>query len=382
MLIKDSTYLDFDDVLLLPHRSQLKSRKDVDLNRQFTTLHGYMFQGTPIIASNMLCGNFKMLETLENYYMFTAIAKHHTQEWFTHFENRRQNPNCQTTFYRAIRQGFFTIGMSEDEKNNLLKFYNLLKETDEAYCGYPLHENLKICIDIANGYTQKFSDYVRSIRELFPKNFIIAGNVATPEMCSELIVAGADCIKVGIGSSKFCRTRAATGVGVPQFSALIECADVVHGLRGLIISDGGCKTPGDVAKAFCANADFVMLGTMFAGTDECDGDEIEKYIHDGTYRRVDNVGGWYDNLPNVKTKKYKTFYGMSSWEAQKKHGEKKDYRTSEGYVEEVECKGPVKNVVDDILGGLRSTGTYIGADKIRYFGRCATFIRVQRTHSR
>ena len=197
-------------------------------------------------------------------------------------------------------------------------------------------------------------------------------------MTEQLILAGADYVKVGIGPGSHCSTRRQTGIGYPQLSAVIECSDAAHGLGGGIISDGGVRTPGDASKALCANADMVMIGGMFAGTDECDGDITEKRFKTG---EMHWSNGEY--VPMVETKTYKTFYGMSSKHAQEKHGSgMKEYRSSEGTVSEVEYVGSVDGIVKDLLGGIRSTGTYIGAKEIKDFGKCSTFIKVNRVHDR
>lgn len=164
-----------------------------------------------------------------------------------------------------------------------------------------------------------------------------------------------------------CTTRLATGVGYPQLSAIMDCADAAHGLNGHICADGGCTTPGDVAKAFGAGADFVMLGGMLAGCDECDGEwQID----------TDSVTG------AVSNKRLK-FYGMSSQEAMDKYsGGVADYKTSEGKSVDVPYKGPALSVVKNILGGLRSSCTYVGTEKLKDFSKCCTFIRVNRTHNR
>lgn len=211
-----------------------------------------------------------------------------------------------------------------------------------------------ICVDVANGYSEHFVHFVKDVRQKFPSHTIMAGNVVTGEMVEELILAGADIIKVGIGPGSVCTTRKKTGVGYPQLSAVIECADAAHGLGGHIISDGGCTCPGDVSKAFGAGADFVMLGGMLAGHSESSGEIIEK-----------------------NGKKYKLFYGMSSDTAMKKHaGGVADYRASEGKTVEVPYKGPVDETIRDILGGVRSTCTYVGAAKLKELSRRTTFIRV------
>ncbi|KAH3770312.1 hypothetical protein DPMN_171596 [Dreissena polymorpha] len=211
-----------------------------------------------------------------------------------------------------------------------------------------------LCVDVANGYSEHFVQFVKNCRAEFPKHTIMAGNVVTGEMVEELLLSGADIIKVGIGPGSVCTTRKKTGVGYPQLSAVIECADAAHGLGGHIISDGGCTCPGDVAKAFGAGADFVMLGGMFAGHAESGGEMVEK-------------GG----------KKYKIFYGMSSATAMKRHaGGVADYRASEGKTVQIEYRGLVEVTVQDILGGVRSTCTYVGAGKLKELSRRATFIRV------
>jgi GMP reductase len=361
MILENSTKLDFDDVLIKPKRSTLESRKNVNLIRLFKTRQGKEFEGIPVIASNMATGNFTMLLALSEHRMFTAIAKHHSKEWFD-----------REHFTTKLQFGFFTIGIRDpEERSRLVEFYDLLQKER-------IKTPLKIIVDVPNGYVQKFSDFIKRLRETLPDSVIFAGNVCTPEMAEELIISGADGVKIGVGPGSFCRTRVQTGVGYPQLDAIISCADAAHGLNGLVIADGGCKTPGDVAKAFCANADMVMLGTIFAGTDECDGSIITKYMHEGEYIKV---GEKYE--PVINEKKFKIFYGMSSDLAQESHfGGIKDYRASEGLVEEVPYKGPVNVQIRNILGGLRSCGTYIGAATIKHFGKCASFIKVNRVHNR
>ena len=360
MILENGIKLDFDDVLIKPKRSMLESRKNVNLIRKFKTRHGKELEGIPIIASNMATGNFNMLFALSEHRMFTAVAKHHSKEWFN-----------MEDIVKKMQYGFYTIGIrNHEEYDQLLSFNELLLKEG-------IQEPLKVIVDVPNGYVQKFSDFVKNLREKLPESIIFAGNVCTPEMAEELIIAGADGVKTGVGPGSFCRTRVTTGVGYPQLDSIISCADAAHGLNGLIIADGGCKTPGDVAKAFCANADMVMLGTMFAGTDECDGNIITKYIHEGEYSLSES--GQYE--PIINESKYMVFYGMSSDLAQKSHfGGIKDYRASEGLVEEVPYRGSVNISVRNILGGLRSCGTYIGAASIKYFGKCASFVRVNRVH--
>lgn len=326
--------LDFKDVLLRPKRSTLKSRADVDLYREIRFRNSKQtFRGIPIIASNMdTVGTFEMATSLAKHGMFTTIHKHYKVEDWLNFSKK----NKDALGFVAVSSG---SGKADFEK---------LKKIIEA-----VPDIRFICLDVANGYSEQFVEYVRSVREAFPQHVIMAGNVVTGEMVEELILSGADIIKVGIGPGSVCTTRKKTGVGYPQISAVLECADAAHGLGGHIISDGGCTCPGDVAKAFGAGADFVMLGGMLSGHDQSGGEIIER---DG--------------------KKVKLFYGMSSATAMNKHvGGVSEYRASEGKTVEVPYRGDAEATVLDILGGLRSACTYTGASRLKELPKRTTFIR-------
>ena len=327
--------LDFDDVLIRPKRSTLSSRRLVDLNRKFEFRHSNeTWEGIPVIAANMdTTGTFEIAESLKKEKMFTAIHKFYSLDQWAKAINSSQIDleHCAVTF-----------GVEEAE--NAEEFFDYLEKNN-------LNKPKFICLDVANGYTELFLDLVKKIRSKFD-NPLIAGNVVTGEMTEALILAGADIVKIGIGPGSVCTTRTVTGVGYPQLSAIIECADAAHGLRGHVISDGGCSKPGDVAKAFGAGADFVMLGGMFAGHEESGGELIEK---DG--------------------KKYKQFYGMSSDTAMERYyGDIKNYRASEGETIALEYKGPIDKTIQQILGGLRSAATYVGAKDIKNLPKCTTFI--------
>jgi GMP reductase len=353
MHIDSEIKLDFCDVLIKPKRSTLESRSQVKLVKTFNPKYGNPFSGTGIIASNMLTGTPAMYTTLSKYNCFTAFAKHYSGQFSE----------------SQLEYGFYTIGMKNDSELGQLKAF--WEQIDNS-------PYLKICVDVANGYQQRFSDYINRLRDHFYPCVIVAGNVCTPEMVQELVIAGADYVKVGIGPGNACRTRLKAGVGYPQLSAIIECSDAAHGLGAGIVADGGIRSAGDVAKAFCGNADMVMIGSMLAGTNECDGECITKRFESD---ELEWDNGQYKK--KIIEKEYKLFYGMSSDLAQKNHfGGIKDYRTSEGSVEEYECKGSASLVIEDILGGLRSTGTYIGARSLKDFGKCATFTRVSRQHDR
>ncbi|CAK9825553.1 GMP reductase 1 [Anthophora retusa] len=326
--------LDFKDVLLRPKRSTLKSRSDVDLYREIVFRNSKQaYQGIPVMASNMdTVGTFEMAKALSKHGLFTTVHKYYSAEEWKDFAAKN---------YACLQNVAASSGTG---KGDFERLSNVLTAVPELSF---------ICLDVANGYSQHFVEYVRKVRAEFPSHTIIAGNVVTGEMVEELILSGADVIKVGIGPGSVCTTRMKTGVGYPQLSAVIECADAAHGLKGHIISDGGCTCPGDLAKAFGAGADFVMAGGMFAGHDECGGEIIEK-----------------------NGRKYKLFYGMASNTAMKKHaGGVAEYRSSEGKTVEVPYKGSVENTVLDMLGGLRSACTYTGAERLRELPRRATFIR-------
>jgi len=327
--------LDFKDVLLRPKRSTLQSRKDVDLHRQIAFKNsGATYNGIPVIASNMdTVGTFEMAKALAKHGCFTCMHKYYSVEEWVAFA--KENPE-------AIQHVAASSGTGEGD-------FERLKAILEAVPKVSF-----VCLDVANGYSEHFVMYVRKVRKAFPSITIMAGNVVTGEMVEELILSGADIIKVGIGPGSVCTTRKKTGVGYPQLSAVIECADAAHGLGGHIISDGGCTCPGDVAKAFGAGADFVMMGGMLAGHDQSGGEIMER-------------GG----------KKVKLFYGMSSATAMQKHvGGVAEYRASEGKTVEVPYRGDVNATMLDVLGGLRSACTYVGAGKLKEMSKRTTFIRV------
>ena len=356
MRIEDEIKLDFKDVLIRPKRSTLSSRREVDLNRTYKFRHsGWSWTGVPIMAANMDgVGTFEMAAELYEHRMFTCLVKSYGLEDFVNLQ--------EITFgnYCAV-----STGTSDRDWSKLQQILNTFPEL-----GF-------ICIDVANGYSEHFGDFVAKVRERYPTHTIIAGNVVTADMTQELILRGADIVKVGIGPGSVCTTRIQTGVGYPQLSAIIECADAAHGLGAHIIADGGCTCPGDVAKAFGAGADFVMLGGMLAGHDQGGGTIIEKRFQTGEQVKW----GFKDNDWTSKTdvKKFIEFYGMSSDTAMEKHhGGVAEYRSSEGRTVEIPYKGDVNDTVRDLLGGIRSTCTYVGAPSLKQLSKCTTFVRVNR----
>ena len=353
MLIENDMKLDYKDVLIRPKRSTLKSRSQVRLERKFNFRNSKAdYEGVPIMASNMDgVGTFEMADKLAEGNIFTCLVKTYSVEQLTIFFNNNDLPERSDNVAMSI-------GTSDDDFHKLVDV--------QANVG----DKLKyVCMDIANGYSDHFAARVRKVRDQFPGLIIIAGNVVTGEMTEELILAGADIVKVGIGPGSVCTTRIQTGVGYPQLSAVIECADAAHGLGGHIIADGGCTCPGDVAKAFAGGADFVMLGGMLAGHDQGGGEIITKSYLSNELN--EQTGKQY-----VETKEFVQFYGMSSDAANTKHfGGLKDYRSSEGREVLVPYRGDVAVTIQDLLGGIRSTCTYAGALKLKQLSKCTTFVR-------
>ncbi|WP_298378659.1 GMP reductase [Azospirillum sp.] len=337
MIIESDLKLDFKDVLIRPKRSTLQSRNDVNVNRTFTFLHNQRdWTGFPLIAANMdVVGTMAVARTLSRFGAMTALHKHYRAEELIDFFQGDESGNV-----------FYSLGITDADREKF-KAVKAKAPVD------------KLCIDVANGYTERFVEVVARMREENPDIVIMAGNVVTGDMTEALLLAGADIVKVGIGPGSVCTTRKMTGVGYPQLSAIIECADAAHGLKGQVCGDGGCTVPGDLSKAYGAGADFVMLGGMLAGHDECEGD-IRYEERDG------------QRIPATMV-----FYGMSSDTAMHKYaGGVASYRASEGKTVEVPYRGPIEGTVQEIMGGVRSMMTYIGATKLKEVPKRTTFVRV------
>lgn len=334
MRIEQDIKLDYKDVLFKPKRSKLESRRDVDLTRTFKFHNsGNEWTGIPIMSSNMDgVGTFEMAKVLQEHKMLTVMRKHYSVEDWS------KNAKGVKMKYLSVCTGTGVIWDPDARDFATMK----------AVLG--MYPDIKfITVDVANAYHENYADFIARLRDQYPDKTIIAGNVISAEMTEELIIKGADIVKCGIGPGSVCTTRLMTGVGVPQLSGIIECADAANGIGGHIIADGGCVYPGDVSKAFGAGAHFVMLGGMLAGHDESEGEVVNGKVQ---------------------------FYGMSSDAAMATHGTRKDgYRGAEGKVVELPHKGPVEPTVIEILGGLRSTCTYIGAKRIKDMPKCTTFVR-------
>tara|TARA_B100000795_G_C22780844_1_gene432189 strand:- start:802 stop:1851 length:1050 start_codon:yes stop_codon:yes gene_type:complete len=342
MKLENEIKLDFKDVLFRPKRSTLSSRSEVELERTFNFKHSKQsWTGVPLMSSNM--------DTIGSLSMFTELCKNKCITCFHKYIDIDEIINKWDSAFMSADYFSLSTGITDKDFERLENNINKLDSN-----GIKVKF---ICIDVANGYMFKLVDFCKKVRERYPERTIIAGNVVSRDITEELIINGkVDIVKIGIGSGAVCTTRLQTGVGMPQLSAIIECADAAHGLGGMIISDGGACFPGDISKAYGGGADFAMLGSMFAGHLECPGDVVEE---DG--------------------KKYKLFYGMSSDTAMNKyHGGVANYRSSEGKTVKVPFKGPVQDTINNILGGVRSTCTYIGSSKLKDLSKCTTFIRVNR----
>ena len=333
MKIEEDIKLDFNDVLIRPKRSTMSSRSEVNLERTFKFPNsGQEWTGVPVIAANMdTVGTYDVYKELSKHKIITAMHKFYSVEDYKEMD---------------LNKEYFMVSTGINE-NDLIRLKEIVSAIDVKF----------ICIDVANGYMSKLCEFCSKVRELYPDKIIVAGNVVTREITEDLILRGkVDIVKCGIGPGSACLTRTQTGVGMPQLSAIMECSDAAHGVNGCIIGDGGITCPGDMSKAFCGGADFVMMGGQFAGHDENPGEVIEEN------------GG-----------KYKLFYGMSSDTAMKTHYGKMDkYRSSEGRTIKIKYKGKLEDTVLNYLGGVRSTCTYMNAKSIKNMGKCCTFVRVNR----
>lgn len=336
MIIDPKLKLDFCDVLLVPTESDLESRKQVSLSRSFHFRWSKnKISCIPVCAANMhKTGTLRMARVLSSHGMITCLSKHIEPLDIDMFlEEKEENEYCLN--YVAFSSG--------SRKDDICRIVSLL----EKY-----HQVKMVCLDVANGYCKSFLNFIKDFRKDYPDKIIIAGNVVTSDQACKIIENGADIVKVGIGSGSVCTTRRMTGIGYPQLSAIVDMQKNVHECGGLIMSDGGCQNAGDIAKALAANSDFVMIGGMLAGHDEC----IHSQEEDHT-----------------------VFYGMSSYHAMENHyGNVSDYRASEGKIVSISSKGPVENTVKEILGGMRSACTYLNASSIDDISKNASFIQVNR----
>ena len=334
VIINYDPKLDYNDVLIVPTISDVKSRKDVNLEVETTFKCGSTWKGVPIMAANMsTVGTWKMAEALSDYKILTCLKK-----------GGAYYINFATSFPEKEKYVSLTLGLDAESK----LFIDSAQIKDPTF----------VSLDVANGYMTDFHNFIRKVRDKWPKSILIAGNVVTPEGVEELSKAGADLVKVGIGSGSMCLTRRVAGVGYPQLSAVLECAAMAEACGIGIVADGGVVYPGDFAKAYIAGAAFVMAGGVFSGHDECGGEIRHKEHGELTMLH----------------------YGMSSRTANEKYnGGLSDYRASEGRTVEVPYRGSVRNTVQEILGGIRSACSYVGAFDLPSLYECGKLVKVNRT---
>lgn len=342
--------LDYSDVLIAPQTTSINHRGEVDVVRQFKNID---LKCCPIMSSNMTqTGCFKVARSLVKNDMLGAIHKFYSAfDIIKFFEENGDSNNY-----------FVTIGLRNKEFE-----IQRLREISKF--------NFSIMIDVPNAYIPEVELLVKEVRKEFPKRIIAVGNVCTGDRTQELIRAGANATKIGVGPSVICNTRITTGCGRPQLSSVIECANAAHQVGGYVIADGGFSNVGDICKALVAGADICMSGSFFAGCDESSGEIIEK-----TFRtnEVDTESLSY--CSKMETKKFKDYYGMSSFRAQQEnYGEKTKTGTSEGVESKlIPYTGPIIDTINQIKGGIRSCGSYIGAKNIKYFSRQGSFYKVNR----
>lgn len=353
--VLSEVYLDYSDILIRPKMGiNLDSRKDVNLVRTFKFKHGQTRTGLGVFNANMATvGNFAVAKKLLMRGMFATLHKHYTTEEIGAFFDECRGQNV------PLDNLFITIGLRNAD-DEIQKLKDL--ESKYGWCGAR-----NICIDAPNFYIGRALDTLARVRAEFSDAVIMAGNIASSDICLKLL-DGADIIKCGIGSGSACLTRKQTGCGVPMVSLILKCADIAHSVGGHICADGGIVDVGDICKALCLNADFVMVGGMFAGTDEAAGEKQEKHFE--TNEVVDGVR-------LIQTKYFKMYYGMSSEYANNKFaGGMSNYKTSEGRELLIPYTGALDKVLQDITGGIASCCTYIGAASIKHMSKCATIIQV------
>ena len=361
MQIIDSVQLDFSDVLIKPRRSSIDSRSKVDITREYKFKWcPYTIKGTGIMQANMgTIGNFEVSKKMLEQGLFACLHKHHDVEKLKLFYSELIGYDDD-----RWKRCLLSIGLRD---NGIEKLREINKE---------FGVQIGVKFDVPNGYIPQVKERVIELRKEFPEMFIMVGNVVTGDITEDLILSGADCVAVGIGNGAQCLTRRQTGCGRPQFSAVVECADAAHQVGGMVCSDGGITCPGDLGKAFGAGADFIMIGSLFAGTDEAEGEIIEKFVTNGEYDRF-SYGIGYTFEPHLEEKKFKQFYGMSSTLAQEKFGNgKPSYRASEGRITLIPYVGSIDGVIEELLGGLRSTMTYIGAWALKNIPKQCVFYKV------
>ena len=333
--VETELLLDFNDVLIKPKVSDITlTRADVNINIPWAST-----EATPIVIANMMStGTYKIAKIASKEKVLTFLSKEYTIE-----EHRKHLP--------SIDQRYIAISSGVREKD-LIKTLSILEEFPDIPA---------VNVDIANVYAniQGMWETVSEIRNRFPNIIIIAGNIATPEPIADLVDAGANYIKVGVGSGAACKTRSEVGIGIPQLSAIMDCHHHARSYGVKIISDGGCVTAGDVSKAIAAGAELVMIAGMVSHCEEC------------------------DNIIDINGDKFVSFYGLGSDKMYSiKKPDQAEYRPNEGRDLMIPVTGSIVEVIKQIKGALRSTCTYVGAPSINALYNKSVFVRVNNTINR
>jgi IMP dehydrogenase len=335
----DKEYLTYDDVLMLPQRSDIESRKMIDLTS------GRLGLRSPFISANM--------DTITEENM--VIAMH--------------NAGGSAIIHRFLDARRLDQIIKRVKSNGALPIISVgvNRDSDDLIACALENRVFSFCVDVAHGHHNAVAARIAELRERIPrtthqKPIIIAGNVATPEGVNFLAEAGANIIKVGIGPGSHCTTRVVTGHGVPQLSAVANCVEAANHINRSaehfrddpieIIADGGIRNSGDITKALAVGAKYVMLGRLLAGTNEAPGDVV-----------VDTNTG----------NKVKLYRGMASFSAQRSIGKK---RAPEGVASTVPAIGSVASVIEELADGVRSGLSYTAARNLRELREKAVFVRV------
>lgn len=354
-------FLSYNDVLLLPHRSDLTSRNDakIDLSTKFTS---NINLNTPILSANM--------DTISEADMVLAMASHGgfgiLHRFYNDKERFRADVEKIVTKYSGIA---FSIGTNPDDLsivNDITKIYEKAQ--------------IVVCVDVANGHLRKSLDQISKLRKTFGSRIqIIGGNVCTPQGVMDLVSHGVDAVKIGIGGGSLCSTRLVTGHGMPMLTSIIQARQTINALQSnvAIIADGGIKTSGDIVKALAAGADSVMVGGLLAATVETPG---PRYIKTSSfnglwkYEELDLVNNTEEAYKEFNFIQYKKYRGQSS----------KDFMDSiekvnvapEGEHTYLPCRGPVGDILKNLIGGIRSGMTYTGAKNLHELSEKALFIEI------
>ncbi|MBK25114.1 MAG: guanosine monophosphate reductase [Halobacteriovorax sp.] len=356
----------FDDVLMVPQYSNVSSRKEIDLSSKLENIN-YHFR-LPIISSPM----DTITEDEMAYSMLSSGGMGIVHRYNSIKEQAEIVANLSNRLIEENHKGSSAVAAAVGVSGDYI---------DRATALYDAGARI-LCVDIAHGHHILMKNALFELRKIFGNTVhLMAGNVATVKAFDDLATWGANSIRVGIGGGSICSTRTQTGHGVPTLQSVIDCAQSQYAGDVKLIADGGIRNSGDIVKALAAGADFVMVGSLLSGTDETPGevevdgiDEYEYYVSTTlTASAVCAPGLSVNESLTDDTKKYKAYRGMASPEAQI---EWRGYPSSvEGVATRVECKGPVGDILQTLLTGIRSGLSYSGAKNISTLQSKAKFIK-------